>query len=71
MRLPDLIYRPLEQLYFRQRDIRRAELRHAVAEYDRRLRASADALYERHTAGTCGGQANGCYYVPCVPKVDP
>jgi len=69
MRLPDLIYRPLERLYFHQQAIRRAELRHVVAEQDRRMRADADALRARHRAGKCGGRANGCYYVPCVPAI--
>lgn len=69
MKLPEPLYRAVERVYRKQAAIRRAELRAAVAEQDRRFRAACDEAVKRHRMRTCGGAAAGCDYYPCVPKV--
>lgn len=70
IKLPWWIFRPLERLVVAQREIRRRESARIADEQDRRQRAYFDALRERHAAGTCGGKAAGCCYVPCRCPVD-
>lgn len=69
IRLPDRVYAVLERVYLSQRVIRRRELKEAVAREDAALRAYYDRMRAAHAAGRCGGQDNGCCYVPCVKPV--
>lgn len=70
MRLPDRLFRILRRVYLAQERLRREEARRALEAEDRRMREHYKALHARHVAGTCGGAAAGCCYVPCVPRVD-
>lgn len=69
MRLPDRVYRWLEETYLAQRTIRREEGRRRADEQEARQRAYYNDLRRRHQAGTCGGAEAGCCYVPCIPRV--
>lgn len=69
MRLPDWVFRLLERAYRQQDRIRRAERRADLESQDARMRAYYADLRIRHDMGTCGGEAAGCCYVPCVPFV--
>lgn len=69
MRLPDWAYARLERVYLDQRNARRKESAAQADRDDQALRAWADRMRDAHDMGTCGGQAAGCPYVPCVPLV--
>lgn len=71
MRLPDLLYQQVEKLYRAQRAVREREREERARRQTAATYAYWQDFYARHGTGTCGGAANGCPYVPCVPRIAP
>lgn len=68
-RLPDWLFRPLDRLVVVQRRIRQREAEARLIRENAVVREYFARQHAAHLAGTCGGAAAGCGYVPCVPRV--